>query len=358
MPHNRERNGKVLRLQTPQAFTNRAYRLRVANQIPATNPRNGSATYKEGILQNVAKERATTTEGLSVLNSSQVDLVRQNNKGKFRDNSRYVIDNQNSPKTPPASKKRNSTGDDDNESESEQGGERLCTQKVQSLEVESLLADDADIYSDGTSDYEQPRKTAEQRVDLEREDHPTDTTGSSEDLDQDCLVPLFATSEDQGLALVENEEWTSPEAVILARRQGNQQTRQINIYWYSPYAPRHVGVDGNSVPGVVHFAFRHLYQAEEQVPSDTHFTWQEDSAYGDVPPTTQSTIPPAIDSLLDEPYRHSSRGLSPQASGNPQLTASSSSRTPLPALLQIGRYQTQSDSAEEVWRNHYGPAGF
>ena len=295
----------MLRLQTPQAFSNRAYRLRVANQIPATNPRNGSATYKEGILQNVAKERATTTEGLSVLNSSQVDRIRQNNKGKFRDNSRYVIDNQNSPKTPPASRKRKSTGDDDNESESEQGVERPCTRKVQSLEVESLFADDADIYSDGTSDYERPRKIAEQRVDLEREDHPTDTTGSSE-----------------------------------------------------PYAPRHVGVDGNSVPGDVHFAFRHLYQAEEQVPSHTHFTWQEDSAYGDVPPTTQSTIPAAIDSLLDEPYRHSSQGFSPQASGNPQLTASSSSRTPLPALLQFGRYQTQSDSAEEVWRNQYGLAGF
>lgn len=305
MPHNRERNGKVLRLQTPQAFSNRAYRLRVANQIPATNPRNGSATYKEGILKNVAKKRAMTTEGLSVLDPSQVDLVRQKNKGKFRDNSRYVIDNQNSPKTPPASRKRNSTGDHDNESESEQGGKRPCTRKAQSLEVDSLFGDDADIYSYGTSDYEQPRKTAEQRVDLEREYHPTDTTGSSE-----------------------------------------------------PYAPRHVGVDGNSVPGGVDFAFRHLYQAEEQVPSHTHFTWQEDSAYGDVPPTTESTIPAAIDSLLDEPYRHSSQGLSPQASGNPQLTASSSSRTPLPALLQIGTYQTQSDSAEEFWRYQYGPAGF
>ena len=30
----------------------------------------------------MAKERATTTEGLSVLNSSQVERMRQNNKGK------------------------------------------------------------------------------------------------------------------------------------------------------------------------------------------------------------------------------------------------------------------------------------
>ena len=345
----------MLRLQTPQAFTNRAYRLRVANQIPATNPRNGSATYKEGILENVAKESATTTEGLSVLNASQVDLVRRKNKGKFIDNSRYVIDNKDSR---PASRKRNSTGDDDTESKSEQGTKKPCTRKVQSLEVESQLADNADIYSDGTYDYEEPRETAEQRVDLEREDHPTNNTGFSEDLDQDCLVPLFATSDDQGLALVENEQWTSPEAVILARRQWNQQTRQINVYWYNPCVPRHVGVDGNSVPEVVDFAFRHLYQAEEQIPSDTHFTWQGDSAYGDVPPSTQSITPAAIDSLLDEPYRHNTQDLSPRASGNPQSTASSSSQTPLSAPIQVGRYQTQSDSAEEVWRNQYGPAGF
>ena len=358
MPHNREKNGKVLRLQTPQAFTNRAYRMRVANQIPAANPRNGSATYREGILENVAKERATTTEGLSVLSSSQINLVRRKNRGKFSDHSRYVIDNTNSPKTPPVSRKRHSTGDDDTESESEHRAKKPRTRKVQSLEVESQLADNADIYSDGTYGYDQPTEIAEQRVDLEREDHPADTTVFSDDLDQDCLVPLFATTEDQGLALVENEEWTTPEAVILARRQGNQQTRQINVYWYSSWAPRHVGVDGNSVPEVVNFAFWRLYQAEEKIPSDTHSTWQGDSAYGVVSPSTQSITPTAIDSLLDEPYRQSSRGLSPQAPENLQLAASSSSRTTPSPFVQIGRYQTESDSAEEFWRNQYGPAGF
>ena len=49
MPHTRKHKGKVLPLQTPQAFTNRTYRFRGPNQIPASNMKNGSATYKAQI---------------------------------------------------------------------------------------------------------------------------------------------------------------------------------------------------------------------------------------------------------------------------------------------------------------------
>lgn len=91
MPHTREKKGQVLPLQTPQAFTNRAHRFRVPNQIPASNPKNGSETYKKGILKNLAKKQITTTEGLSALDPEQVENVRKANKGKFKKNSRYVV---------------------------------------------------------------------------------------------------------------------------------------------------------------------------------------------------------------------------------------------------------------------------
>ena len=64
MPHTRERKGEILPLQTPQAFTNRAYRFRIPNQIPASNSKNGSNAYKEEILKNLAKENVVKkTEG-------------------------------------------------------------------------------------------------------------------------------------------------------------------------------------------------------------------------------------------------------------------------------------------------------
>ena len=91
MPHARVKKGVVLALQTPQAFTNRAHRFRVPNQIPAFNPKNGSETYRIGILKNLAERRMNTTEGLSALDPDQVDKVRNPNKGKFKDNSRYIV---------------------------------------------------------------------------------------------------------------------------------------------------------------------------------------------------------------------------------------------------------------------------
>ena len=47
MPRTQMHKGKVLPLQTPQAFTNRTYRFRVPNQIPASKMKNESAAYKE-----------------------------------------------------------------------------------------------------------------------------------------------------------------------------------------------------------------------------------------------------------------------------------------------------------------------
>ena len=89
MPHTRQHNGRVLPLQTPQAFPNRTYRLRVANRIPASKMKNG--TYKAEILKNLAKKSAITTEALSTLNPDQNDEVRKVNKGEFKRNSRYVV---------------------------------------------------------------------------------------------------------------------------------------------------------------------------------------------------------------------------------------------------------------------------
>ena len=385
MPHERVKKGLVMPLQTPQAFTNRAYRLRVPNQIPATKPKKGSNTYKDGILRSLGKERATTTEGLSTLNSAQVKRVRQRNKGQFVDNSRYVIKTDDHPKSPPASRKRSRSWDDDTQSEPEQEAKRPCTRRPQSMLVGSGYNLDANAYWEAADISGQPTDTAEQWIEpvqdylpantvgslqfqsqdylvplLEPEPEylPTSTVGSLEDQTQEFLVPLFATIDDQGLAMVENVDWTSADAVILARRNGNQQTRQIGVYWYSQNTPRHVGPDGNIVEDVADLPFMNHYVAEEPIPSDFEPTWQDESAFSLGYGSTQCSIPTAIETWLEDPSRASSQGFPPQASNYSQSTASSSAQTPQSALFPIGRYQTESDSAEEVWRNQYGRAGF
>lgn len=354
MPHERVKKGEWKPLQTPQAFTNRAYRLRVPNQIPATKPKKGSGTYKASILKNLAKQNAKTTETLSTLSSAQIKKVRKENSGKFVDNSRYVIKSDDHPKSPPASKKRSRSGDDDTQFESEQRVKRPCTQASQSPTVGLGYNVDEDAYGEDANIYDQLTDTAEQWLEVAHENLPTNTMEAFEDQNQEDLVPLFATIDDQGLALVENPDWTTAGAVILARREGNQQTRQIDVYWYSASVPRHVGPDGNIVEDVVDLRFLNMYEVAEPIPGDA----QHQNLYDFLPPSEFCDIPSALDPWFEEPIGASSQGFPPQAFNNPQSTASSSSQTPLSAFFPIGRYQTQSDSAEEVWRDQYGPAGF
>lgn len=348
------KKGEWKPLQTPQAFTNRAYRLRVPNQIPATKPKKGSSTYKASILKNLAKQKAKTTETLSTLSSAQIKKVRKENKGKFLDNSRYLTNSDGHPKSPPASRKRSISGDDNTQSESEQRAKRPCKQVSQSMTVQSGYYVDAGAYGEDANIYDELTDTAEQWAEDAHNDLPTYTMDTLEDQNQEVLVPLFATIDDQGLALVENPDWTTAAAVVLARREGNQQTRQIDVYWYSTSVPRHVGPDGNTVEDVVDLHFLNMHVAEEPIPGDT----QHQSGHDDLSPNEYCDISSAIDPSFEDPISASSQGFPPQAVNNPQSTASSNSQTPLSALFPIGRYQTQSDSAEEVWRNQYGPAGF
>ena len=156
MPHTRERKGKILPLQTPQAFTNRAYRFRIPNQIPATNPKKGSETYKKGIMKNLAKEgNRKTTEGLSVLIPDQINEVRKNNKGKFFGNSRYLV---NHSERTPAFKKRRMDSDDgiESASEYEREAKKPCTRTPPSQEVTPQYDVNASAYVQGETIYDGP----------------------------------------------------------------------------------------------------------------------------------------------------------------------------------------------------------
>lgn len=356
MPHTREKRGKVLPLQTPQAFTNRAYRFRVPNQIPASNQKNGSKIYREEILKNLASHNAKTTEDLPTLNRSQLKKVRKANEGKFMGNSRYVVKKDDgSEQAPPQSRKRKVySEDDDAECETDPEYEspapkRSCTRTVQDAYVGG-----ADLYSEPT---DTPRPW----------DHPEQ---------QEPSVPLFATIEDQGLAFVEDENFTSPHAVIEARRNGNQQTRQIGVYWYRGNIPRHVGDDGNVVEDVVHSAFYDDIEAVEPIPGDdvpnntpvdtplysSHFdpiiiNNNENNNDG------EALFAPLTNMPLPDPFF-----APPGHNGYPYFPTQRPNAPPTPAFLdsqiqmsypnQIGRYQTQSDLFEEPWRTGYGNQGF
>ena len=357
MPHQRVKRGKTVDLQTKAAFGNRAHRFRVPNQIPATKPKRGSYTYKEGILKNLARRGVITTEGLSVLDSDQVGEVREKNKGKFADKSRYVINNDNSPSAPPSLELSGARSDDDAIFESEDRDPGSCMGTAQSQETETQGDEDADAdaYIEGTNDYDASTKTAEQ-YNISGQEH---NSTAAPTLYEEQPVPLFATIDDQGLAMVENENWTTPEAVIMARRNGNQQTRQIGVYWYAPTVPRHVGADGNIVQSVVDLASMDSYWAQEPIPGDDQLVWQDDSAYDTVPPSAQCSTPADDDPFFDFDGYERSQDCPPQAPSFPDSTAPSTSQTPpQPAANQHGRYQTQSDSVEEVWRTQYGPSGF
>ena len=245
MPHTRVQFGKVKKLQTPQAFTNRAYRFRVPNQIPASNPKNGSATYMLAIKKSLAEARSETTEGLPTLSQGQIKKVKSANAGKFKENSRYVVEEKKSLETSPSSKKRKGHSEDESESESEQEtsrGKRHCTRTPQhsGAEIPSLNEPSWEsIYDDNS------------------EEPDFGCTGSyvEESQNGEELIPLFMTIYDRDLALLADQTFTSPYAVVEALRNGYLFPTQISIHWYRRSTPRFVGPGGRIVWDVVHDEF-------------------------------------------------------------------------------------------------------
>ena len=120
--------------------------------------RNGSATYKAQILRNLAEQSASTTEGLSVLNPDQVEKVRKVNKGKFKQNSRYVAKkNKGTTNPPPPSHKRKARHYDDTESEPEQAvqeAKKGCTRAQRYVGLEAPIVVDLAILSPDRVDGE------------------------------------------------------------------------------------------------------------------------------------------------------------------------------------------------------------
>ena len=241
-------------LQTPQAFTNRAYRFRVPNQIPASNPKNGSDTYRQAIQKNLAKTRAETTEGLSTLSQSQINRVKKANEGKFKENSRYVVKDKNPPETQPPSEKRKAHFEDDTESDEETPkAKRPCIRTPEDLgaEVPSLnemtrVSTHGDTrenpYSDGAGVYDGENRNEEE------------------------IVLLFASIGDRYLALVQDQSFANPYAVMQAQENGHLQARQFGVHWYRRSTPRYVGPDGILVEDVVHATRAYEIVPDEHVP--------------------------------------------------------------------------------------------
>lgn len=243
MPHTRERYGRMMPLQTPQAFTNRAHRFRVPNQIPASNPKNGSATYMEAIKRNLGKTRSETTEGLSTLSQGQIKKVKKANEGKFKENSRYVVKDKKPPETSPSSKKRKAHSEDEIESESEQETSRVkrhCTTRTP---------------QNSGAEIPKPNDPSRESI-YDDNNEASDLVGAcfyvEESQNEEDRIPLFVSIGDRDLALVENPTFTSPYAVLDAQHNGYQLTRPINILWYRRSILRYVGPAGNIVEDVVH----------------------------------------------------------------------------------------------------------
>ena len=271
MPHTREKKGAILPLQTPAAFTNRAYRFRIPNQIPASNPKNGSNAYKEEILKNLAKGNADSTEDLPVLNLDQLQKVKKTNKGKFLHNSRYVAKKaEGSTQAPPPSRKRKAYCEDDGrdaEPKSEQVGPeakrprrapenwREEVPNLNNLDWRPIYDPNIipETYSDDASFY----------------NGLADTAGPPNHQRQNDLVPLFATTDDRNFALVEDADFANADAVMHARRNGDRLTRQIEVYYYNRSTPRFTEWDGTTLDDVAHFDFRGTYTAVEPIPGDT-----------------------------------------------------------------------------------------
>ena len=384
MPHARVKKGVVLALQTPQAFTNRAHRFRVPNQIPAFNPKNGSETYKVGILKNLAETRMNTTEGLSALDPDQVDKVRNPNKGKFKENSRYIVkkdDDSAGTPLPPKKRKVHFEDDDsagtplppkkrkvhfeDTESETEQGepkAKKLCTRTPQSLELEAhdwtqgSIYDNADqdAYLGGPGIYDEPIDTTGLLNNQEQASFPQYTA----DQNGDSLVPLFSTVFDRDLALMVDPNFNSPNAVIWARRNGNQQTGQIAVFWFRQNTPRYVGPDGVMIWDVVDASIYHMFEAEEPIPGHTQYTPEVASAQNVASSSTLGNNPYASDPLFNQPSYGGYQDFAGPASSYAQMPAIPSSQPPLVFPNHTGRYQTEPDISEEIWRDDHGFTDF
>ena len=364
MPHTRARKGEILPLQTPAAFTNRAHRFRVPNQIPASHPKNGSKAYKEEILKNLAKDSALTTEELTVLDHDQVAKVRKTNKGKFMRNSRYTVPgDENVTETPAPSKKRKARCDDDTDSRLEHAVPEAKKQRTQApgcgREETSNLdwkplhnppTTTPNAYVDDTAFYNGLLGTAGPVI------NPT----------QEDLVPLFASIDDRDLALIEDATFTSAYAVMQARRNGHQRTRQIGVYYYGQSTPRYIELDGSMVDDVVHFAFRDTYMAVEPIPEDIQPGWPFGDINDTAPPYTQSdtqsnaqsSFPPVFNPWPNATSSESFQPFVQQMTNVAPAMPFQNLQPPLPLANQIGRYQAESDIFGEVWRNHHGAAGF
>ena len=347
MPHKIMKRGMILPLQTPQAFTTRAHRLRVPNQIPACTSKQGNATYRAGILKNIAKENASTTEGLPTLDSHQFKKVREKNEGKFFGNSRYIINDNGSSKTPPTMKKPKEQCENDTKSNAQQQIPMPSAWAFQSLKESSRHDENAHVCSKRTDLFEKEGDSYEAVL------YPESVTGCR---GQETLVPLFACIEDRGLALLENQNWSTPSAVISARREGNQQTREIGVYWYSSKIPRYVGWDGRVEEDIVDNNAMHLFLAREPIPGGDELVWQDNSANSFALDFVPSSISTAIKPSFDERRRESPQGFLSQSSADyPRTTtAALSSQIPLSAFNDIRRHQARSDNLEKVWGNQFG----
>ena len=305
---------------------------------------------------NLAKDNASTTEGLSTLDRDQIKRVKKKNMGKFFSRSRYTIIDNDSLKTPPTIMRQNSQCDSDTMSNTQQQVAVPCTWALHSLNGIFQHHDNSHACSANAENFDKRMAHEEEWDGYEVANHPENT---SRCLNQDYLVPLFACIEDRGLAMLENQDWTTPSAVIAARRAGSQQTRQIGVYWYSSSVPRYVGWDGRVEEDIVDSTAMALYLLEEPIPGDHELIWQDNDANSFASDVTQSNISTAINRSLDEASREIPQSSLSHSSNLPQTTTTAfGSHTPVSAFNQIGRYQTWSDSFEEVWRDRYGPAGF
>lgn len=271
LPHTRMHKGKVLPLQTPQAFTNRTYRLRRANQIPASKMKNGSATYKTDILKNLAEMGARTTEALPILNPNQIEEARKANKGKFKRNSRYVVKNEGSGGSPPPPRKRKARYAEETDSELEQEKPKAKKPYVGAASAVAGGLTPGQFYENtventgfnGGHYFNAPTDAPGPWHGQEQDVYATETTNLGAEESAEDLVPLFDTIGDQGLALLMDSTFTSPSAVIRARRHGHRNTDYVGVHYYTQRTPRYVDENGVIVGDVVHEAFSGQWKASE-----------------------------------------------------------------------------------------------
>lgn len=203
------------------------------NQIPASHPKNRSKAMRAEIGKNLGKRSLKITEALSILDQDQIDKIRSANTGNFKENSRYIVNKDEA---------HTMYIDENIDSATEEAvpkANRPYIRLSQTLEdgVQGLKDTALRSVYDDNKDAEWDFYDEIAGTPLATDHHkqvnlPSNTEGSMKNQAQEYLVPLFATIEDQELAPIEDETFVSPSAIIQARRNGNQQTRQIVVYWY------------------------------------------------------------------------------------------------------------------------------